>query len=102
MPRICTCEQSAPKGEGLLKVLARRGPNLLRAHELEEAPSPGQVSRRHELVSLGYGPYRSGDTRRGQIMGTVFMENRMVLVSEGGNASLAGEKEKKCRGIGMG
>ena len=48
-----------------------------------------EVSRRHELVSLG-------------TMGTVFMEDRMVLVSEEGNASLAGEKEKKCRGIGMG
>ena len=39
---------------------------------------------------------------RSQIMGTVFMENRMVLVSKEGNASLAGEKEKKSRGIGMG
>ena len=48
-----------------------------------------EVSRRHELVSLG--------TR-----GTVFMEDRMVLVSKEGNASLAGEKEKKSRGIGMG
>ena len=33
-------------------------------------------------------------------MGTVFLENRIVLVSEEGNASLAGEKEKKVGELG--